>query len=56
MSAQPQGRHYTSADWINKRGPVLSDWPQRKKKSGNVSRRKSGQTKKAQALLRRLGL
>ena len=56
MTEQPKARHFTNSDWINKRGPALSDWPQRKKKSGDISRVKSGQTAKVKAMLKRLGL
>jgi hypothetical protein len=51
-----KARYYTGADWINKKTTPLSDWPQRKKRAGDRSRVKSGQTAKAKAMLKRLGL
>lgn len=45
---------YTSPEWVNRDGPQLGPWPQTKKKHGDISRIKSGQTSRANALLRRL--
>lgn len=45
---------YTSPEWVNRDGPALGPWPQAKKLAGDRSRIKSGQTSRADALLRRL--
>lgn len=45
---------YTSGEWINKESPQIGPWPLSKKKSGDISRIKSGQTQRIQAMLRRL--
>lgn len=50
----PHGRYFTSPDWVNRTGPVLSDWPQKKKKSGDLSRVRSSAALKAKALIERL--
>ncbi len=51
---EPSSRYYTSGDWVNRKPLDLGDWPQRKKKQGDISRVKSGQTASVRAMLRRV--
>ena len=53
---EPSTRYYTSADWVNRKPLALGEWPQRKKKQGDLSRIKSGQTARIKAMLRRMKL
>lgn len=53
LSREPQ--FFTASEWVNREGPVIGPWPLAKKKSGDLSRIKSGQTARALAMLRRLG-
>lgn len=52
----PRGKYFTAPEWVNRTGPNLSPWPLNRKKSGDLSRVKSGQTAKVKAMLKRLGL
>jgi hypothetical protein len=45
--------HYTSPDWVNREGPALSPWPMAKKRYGDKSRVKSGQTAMVKAFLKK---
>lgn len=50
---QPQ-QFFTAPEWVNREGPDLGEWPLARKKSGDISRIKSGQTARVTAMLRRL--
>lgn len=50
---QPEPRHFTAGEWINKKEISLSGWPINKK-ANHVGRQQAGAINRAKGLIRRL--
>lgn len=50
---QPEPRHFTAGEWINKKEISLSGWPINRK-ANHVGRQQAGAINRAKGLIRRL--